>query len=659
MNAAAYLDTRSILVAALAMAVLMGLVSLAFGRLERSTQALRLWGWGLLIFALGMGLVALRGEVPDLVGVLLGDTVLFAAAIPMLRGMRSFNGEPAADTPGWVLVALGFVLIAFWTLVMPDATARIVVFSAIIALQYFRIARYLFSTLHEQGRSAQIFTAAVVAVFSASSAARMVMTLMAGKVDDLFQPSHVQSLSVLAYAVFLVAATLGGMWMTVQATRNQLAASEWALREAQRVAHIGNWTLDLVTNTFTWSDEICRIFETDMNSLPASYEAFLNAVHPEDRQRLEAAYANAHQTRAPYQVTYRLLLANGRIRQVEAHGESTFDGDGKPLRSIGTLQDVSDRMRKELALRESEERFRTIADYTFGWEYWLGTNNELLYINAACERISGYSPAEFAADSGLIKRIVHPEDRAGYDEHLRHIDTPEGIQIEFRILTKTGTVRWIAHGCRVVLSPDGRPLGRRISNRDITDLKNAEERARQLALVDSLTNLPNRRMLLERLEHDLLQARRFGRLLAVMFLDLDDFKETNDTLGHDAGDSLLVEVAGRLSACVRAGDTVARPGGDEFVIVLPEIADMQAAMVVAEKILKSIRRPVCIADHRLDVTVSIGIAVREADGVDDAAELMKKADIAMYQAKQTGRNAYRLFEEVHDSVNGVTLEPIA
>jgi len=216
MNSFEYLDTRSILIVALTMAVLMGLVSLGLASVERGTRALRLCGWSLLLFALGMGLVALRGQVPDLVGVLIGDTVLFAAAIPMMGSVRSINGEAAGDVPGWLLVAMGFVLITFWLLVSPDQTARIVVFSAIIALQYFRIARYLFSSLPKQGRSSQAFTAAVAALFSVSSAARVVLTLTAGKLDDLFQPSHVQSVSLLAYIVFLVGATLGIMWMEIQ-----------------------------------------------------------------------------------------------------------------------------------------------------------------------------------------------------------------------------------------------------------------------------------------------------------------------------------------------------------------------------------------------------------------------------------------------------------
>jgi len=647
MNGSAYLDTRSVLIVAVTLAVLLGVVSLIFARVQRGTQALSLWGWSLLIFALGITLVALRGQVPDFVGICIGDTVLFAAAVPMLRSVRCFNAEPAADVTGWLIVGVGFVFISFWTLVTPDQTARIVVFSATLALQFFRISGYLFSTLPKHGRLSQTFTAAVIGFFSASSAARAVLTLTTEKIDDYLLPSNLQSVSLLAYIMFFVAATLGVMWMALQAAKAELVESEKRLTEAQRVAHTGNWTLDLLTNKLTWSDEICRVFETEQNALPASYEAFLNAIHPDDRQRVDAAYADSLKTRSPYEATFRLLLPNGGIKHVQAHGESIFDSDGKALRSIGTVQDVSERVLKDLELRESEERFRTIADYTYGWEYWLGTQQELLYVNAACERISGYSQTEFGADPGLIKQIVHAEDRPAYEEHMQQIDTGRESHIEFRIVTKTGEVRWIAHGCRAVFSADGRPLGRRISNRDITDLKNAEEQARQLAYFDSLTKLPNRRMLLDRLNHGLSQAKRSGRPLAIMFLDLDRFKEVNDTLGHDVGDSLLLEVARRLSGCVRAGDTVSRPGGDEFVIVLPEIANAQAATLIAEKIMKVIRQPVCIADHRLDVTISVGIAVYEANAADDATELMKKADIAMYGAKQAGRNGYRLFEEVN------------
>ena len=128
-----------------------------------------------------------------------------------------------------------------------------------------------------------------------------------------------------------------------------------------------------------------------------------------------------------------------------------------------------------------------------------------------------------------------------------------------------------------------------------------------------------------------------------MFLDLDHFKEINDSLGHDAGDELLKVVAERLELCVRGGDTVSRQGGDEFVIILSEIARQQDAALVAEKILEVLSSPVTIQMHKLKITTSIGIAVYMIDSVDDAMKLLKKADIAMYQAKEAGRNRYRFF----------------
>lgn len=195
--------------------------------------------------------------------------------------------------------------------------------------------------------------------------------------------------------------------------------------------------------------------------------------------------------------------------------------------------------------------------------------------------------------------------------------------------------------------PDGEIVGIITNAHDITALKDAEAQIRQLAYYDTLTSLPNRRLLLDRLNHALAQARRFGRSMAVMFLDLDRFKQINDTLGHLVGDELLKQVAQRLTACVRAGDTVARPGGDEFVIVLTEVAHLQDAARVAEKIIDAFATPVMVDGQQVHVTTSIGIAVYPVNGSEDVEELMIKADMAMYEAKEAGRNTYRYFQPAH------------
>ena len=176
---------------------------------------------------------------------------------------------------------------------------------------------------------------------------------------------------------------------------------------------------------------------------------------------------------------------------------------------------------------------------------------------------------------------------------------------------------------------------------DITEKKKDEERVRSLAYFDPLTHLPNRRLLLDRLSLAIATAHRHHHQMAVMFLDLDLFKRINDTLGHDVGDQVLIEVAGRLQACLREGDTVARLGGDEFVVLMPELDDPSDAARLAERIILSIKQPLLLAGRELQVTTSLGIAIYPVDGP-DAEALLKCADTAMYQAKEIGRNRYQL-----------------
>jgi len=311
--------------------------------------------------------------------------------------------------------------------------------------------------------------------------------------------------------------------------------------------------------------------------------------------------------------------------------------------SLWGFVDISALVRSEAQLKESEERFRTIADYTYDWEYWEADDGRMLYVSPACERVSGYSQADFYADKGLLKRIIHPDDAAMYATHQQQCNLHDEASVSFRIIHKGGRILWIAHGCRPVSSGNGRLMGRRANNRDITELKNAEDLASQLAYTDSLTSLPNRRMLLIRLDQGLSQAQRFHRSLAVLFLDLDRFKEINDRYGHEVGDGLLVEVAKRLGACIRAGDTVARPGGDEFIILLPEIASAAEAERVAQKLIHTFEEPIRFHHHVLSITTSVGIAVLPVNATADGQTLLRMADRAMYVTKGCGRNGYHLY----------------
>ncbi|MDP2854260.1 MAG: sensor domain-containing diguanylate cyclase, partial [Smithellaceae bacterium] len=191
------------------------------------------------------------------------------------------------------------------------------------------------------------------------------------------------------------------------------------------------------------------------------------------------------------------------------------------------------------------------------------------------------------------------------------------------------------------ITKDGKVMGAVVTFRDITERKQIEEKIKQMVYHDSLTGLPNRKLFSDRLGVALAQSQRNQKEVGIAMLDLDHFKDVNDTLGHDVGDLLLQATAERLSAALRKGDTVARFGGDEFLLILPDLEVIEDAIQVAQKIVDSFRKPFLIDTQQLIVTTSIGIAVYLHDGIDEGT-LLKNADIAMYQAKQAGGDRYQL-----------------
>ncbi|MEX8514898.1 diguanylate cyclase [Leptothrix ochracea] len=278
-------------------------------------------------------------------------------------------------------------------------------------------------------------------------------------------------------------------------------------------------------------------------------------------------------------------------------------------------------------------------------ETWIGPDGKLIYISPACERVSGYTPSDYMADPSLLDRIVLDEDRERVTAACRLGPEDAPHDMSFRIRCKNGDLRWIARGIRPVHASDGRPLGLRANDRDITQLKHAEQLAQSLAHADALTGLPNRRMLMEHLTQNLLRAQRFHRPLGLIFIDLNDFKRVNDQWGHDTGDELLRQVAQRLCQCVRASDTVARLGGDEFVILLTELSHADDATRVADKILQAFVEPVRLGEHALIVTMSMGITLPDTKHRQDPREVMAQADQAMYRVKRSGQNGWVLFRE--------------
>ena len=270
------------------------------------------------------------------------------------------------------------------------------------------------------------------------------------------------------------------------------------------------------------------------------------------------------------------------------------------------------------------------------------TTRELLYLNPAAERVYGRPVADFLADPALWVESVHPDDRQQVQDHLSNLLTRDTLTFEYRILRPDGEVRWMEDRARNVMDAQGHTLRFDGVATDISERKTHQARIEHLANHDPLTDLPNRVVLDDRITLSLTHAKRMQRRLALLFLDLDGFKFVNDSFGHGLGDSLLKAVAARLMETIREGDTVARQGGDEFVIMLWDLAHAEDAAKVAQNVLNALARPFRLDNREVHVTASIGVSVYPEDG-DTSVMLLKHADAAMYLAKELGRNCFQFY----------------
>ncbi|MGO9750114.1 MAG: PAS domain S-box protein [Solirubrobacteraceae bacterium] len=421
-------------------------------------------------------------------------------------------------------------------------------------------------------------------------------------------------------------------------------AREKALHEfedAQRIAAIGSWFADPQAGILTWSAEMFRIFGRDPANGPASQaELLATYVLPEDRDRVLAAYDAMLEGNESFEFDYRIQARDGSGRTLHALAREDPDGPGC---FVGTVQDVTEQRAAALQLRAAEERFRSAFENApIGMAISDLEGNYLQVNNALCE-IAGYTREQLCATS--VWRIAHPDDVAADRELFNRLlaDEIDQYSREQRYVRCTGEVVWVSLYATVLRDREGRPLQLLSQILDITERRMLETQLRHLADHDPLTGLLNRRGLESALKQHVARVSRYGDHGALLVLDLDHFKTVNDTLGHSAGDELIVAVAGLLARRLRASDMIARLGGDEFAILLPE-ADEAAAQQVAAKIVKDIRENTILLDGRKPgrVTASVGVTLFH-QGSGGAEEALVNADLAMYDAKEAGRDQAQLY----------------
>jgi diguanylate cyclase (GGDEF)-like protein/PAS domain S-box-containing protein len=428
----------------------------------------------------------------------------------------------------------------------------------------------------------------------------------------------------------------------------RLRRSESLLKEAQRYALMGSWELDLARKKLSWSDEAYHIFEIDTTATSDPYHDFFSAIHPEDRARVDQAFATSLRRHKSLDVVHRLLITGQHLKWVHQRGIHQYAENGRPLRSVGTVQDITERY-----LTEQQQRIAATAFESQEGMVITAADMTILRVNRSFSEITGYSAAEVV---GHTPRLLNSgrHDAHYYAAMWACINETGAWQGEIWNRRKNGEIYPERLTITAVKDDAGAVTHYVGTMTDITLRKVAEDEIRNLAFYDPLTRLPNRRLLMDRLQHAIATSARTGRDGALLFIDLDNFKSLNDTLGHDKGDLLLQQVAQRLTNCVRESDTVARLGGDEFVVMLEDLSEkhQEAAAqteIVGEKILASLNASYLLAGHDHHSTPSIG-ATQFSGHQNSVEDLLKQADLAMYQAKSAGRNALRFFDPEMQSV---------
>jgi diguanylate cyclase (GGDEF)-like protein/PAS domain S-box-containing protein len=410
-------------------------------------------------------------------------------------------------------------------------------------------------------------------------------------------------------------------------------------RLAVEAGRVGTWDLDLQTDECLISPEMAQLmdFSSEQTTVPGAQ--WRMSIVPDDRALMSSALAAANENDVPFDLEFRITLKDGSQRWLHSRGAVSRDASGKALHMYGASIDVTESKRREEQLGYQAHLLDNIQDAVMATDEHL----TLTAWNKGAEQMFGWRADE------VLGRKVHEVVRSAYSE--------EQLAQVLRELSETGQ----QHTDAVKYHKDGSPIhaeeltialrreqgeisGYLSIMRDLTERKESEARLRYQAFHDFLTGLANRHLFLERLEQALRRTGRTrGRKVAVLFMDLDNFKVINDSLGHQVGDVLLTAVSERLQGCLRLENTLARFGGDEFTVLLEEVANPNEAVRVAERFLETFRSPFVLDGREVVVTASIGIALGSAS-TKNPEELLRDADTAMYRAKAQGTLKYEFFD---------------
>jgi diguanylate cyclase (GGDEF)-like protein/PAS domain S-box-containing protein len=445
-------------------------------------------------------------------------------------------------------------------------------------------------------------------------------------------------------------------WVCVHADITDEVAKREALRRNESRAHmmiqggnIATWEWDARTNLVQTNSVYMTMLGYPPDDCWHDVEWLRSLCHPDDVEICDQAMRDLLDgTRSAFRGNSRLRARDGSLRWVWASGGVLERGhDGRPSRVFCVMFDVTEHKLADEQTRMVSERMSLVAENVpgmiFQWRLSRDNKAEFLYVSPGVSRVFGVAPEVLLQDGSALLSITHPHDRERMRSTMRlSRQRLEPWRIECRVVRPDGSIVWVSGEAVPRRYEDGGTVWHGYVH-DVTASKLSEQRISFLAYHDALTGLENRLGLRSKLDEMLQIAGRRRGSLAVLMIDLDRFKYVNDTLGHDVGDELLVEVGRRLKDTVRQRDVVARLGGDEFVLVLDDVPDDRQVTAAVQKLFLQLRGNFRLSDRAVYTTCSIGISRFPQDG-SDGSTLLKHADLAMYAAKANGGDSYRLFE---------------
>ena len=465
--------------------------------------------------------------------------------------------------------------------------------------------------------------------------------------------AHRLAFFLMALAVVLAGAT--ALFVTRETAgdvEREVQQNEERMRRAMDAAKIGSWDLDVIKDKHVWSD-ICKALLGLAPDSPANFEVLMNSVHPDDRKPMQDEIKAAIRENRNYACEFRVVFPDGSTHWRSSSGHAFYDDAGHAFRMSGITMDIDGRKQSEERLHLQAAALEAAANAIVITD----SHGSIIWVNHAFTTMTGYSKEEvLGKNPHMLRSGKQPESY--YANLWSTISSGKVWQGEIVNRRKDGTTYTEEMTITPVTQSGADAKTQFVAiKQDITERKAAEKRVQFLAYYDALTGLPNRSLLQDRLAGAIASARRRNEKVALLFLDLDRFKNVNDSLGHTAGDLLLQEVAERLRRFGREQDTVARLGGDEFLIILNSVKDISDAAVAADRLVKSLTAGFVIQDHPLTISCSLGISIFPEHGA-DGETLIKNADAAMYCAKEKGRNNFQFFTKNMNAqvVERLTLE---